>query len=120
MFVAGIDIGSLSSKAAIMDDNKIVSWVLDRTGPDSEEISRKVMGETLRRANLGMEDIVYIVSTGYGRVVVPFANKIITEISCHAKGANWFFPETRTVLDMGGRIVRPFGVMKRGRSRPLL
>ena len=103
MIVAGIDIGSLSSKAAIMEDNKILSWSLDRTGPDSEAISRKVMDETLRKANLKMSDLAYIVSTGYGRVVVPFANKSITEISCHAKGANYFFPGTRTILDMGGQ-----------------
>jgi len=103
MFTCGIDIGSLSSKAAIMDDGKIVSWILDRTGPDSIETSNKVMEATLSKANLKMSDIAYIVSTGYGRVVVPFANKSITEISCHAKGANYFFPRTRTILDMGGQ-----------------
>ena len=55
------------------------------------------------QANLSLDDIDYIVSTGYGRIIVPFANKNITEISCHAKGAHWFYPEVRTILDMGGQ-----------------
>lgn len=103
MITAGIDIGSLSSNSVIMDENEIVSWVVERTGPDSIEAANRVMNGALAKANLEFEDIEYIVSTGYGRVVVPFANKNITEISCHAKGANWFFPEVRTILDMGGQ-----------------
>jgi predicted CoA-substrate-specific enzyme activase len=50
-----------------------------------------------------LADMDFIVSTGYGRIVIPFANKNISEISCHAKGANYFFPSVRTILDMGGQ-----------------
>ncbi len=50
-----------------------------------------------------VKDIEYTVATGYGRVIVPFSNKNITEISCHAKGAHYFFPSVRTILDMGGQ-----------------
>jgi len=50
-----------------------------------------------------LEDIGWVIATGYGRVIVPFANETVTEISCHATGANWLFPSVRTVLDMGGQ-----------------
>ena len=75
MITAGIDIGSLSSNSVIMNDDEIVSWVVERTGPDSIEAANRVMTGALTKANLEFEDIEYIVSTGYGRVVVPFANK---------------------------------------------
>jgi len=103
MITAGIDIGSLSAEAVLMEDNEILSWVVDRTGPDSVAIAQKVMDDALEKANVKFEDIAYTVSTGYGRVIVPFANRNITEISCHAKGENWFFPDVRTILDMGGQ-----------------
>ena len=103
MITVGIDIGSVSAKTAIMIDGKIASWSLTKTGADSAETAKKVMNQALENVNLKLEDVEYIVSTGYGRVVVPFANKSITEISCHAKGANWFFPTVRSILDMGGQ-----------------
>jgi len=103
MLTMGIDIGSLTGKALILKDNEILDWTLMRTGADSGETAAKVSQDLLRKANLTLEDMDFIVSTGYGRIVVPFANKNITEISCHAKGANWFFPGVRTILDMGGQ-----------------
>jgi len=86
-----------------LQDNKILSWHIMLTGPDSVETSKKVMDETLKKADLSLNDIEYVVSTGYGRVVVPFANRNITEITCHAKGANWLLANVRTILDMGGQ-----------------
>lgn len=103
MLTMGIDIGSLTGKALILKDNEILDWVLMRTGADSGETAEKVSNDLLGKTNLSLGDMDYIVSTGYGRVVVPFANKNITEISCHARGANWFFPDVRTILDMGGQ-----------------
>lgn len=103
MIVAGVDIGSLTGKALILEDNKILSWSLIPTGADSEETAKKAMNIVLDDAALSLDDLEYIVSTGYGRVVVPFASRNITEISCHAKGAHWFFPEVCTILDMGGQ-----------------
>ncbi len=103
MITAGVDIGSLSSKAAILADNKIVSWHLAPTGLNVEEIAQRVIGKALDKAGLRLNDVAYIIGTGYGRLRVPFAHKNITEISCHAKGAHWFFPEVRTILDLGGQ-----------------
>ena len=82
---------------------KILSYSNIRTGGDSRETSQKVIDKALESSGVAFNDIEYIVSTGYGRVIVPFADKNITEISCHAKGAHWSFPSARTVLDMGGQ-----------------
>ena len=103
MIVAGVDIGSLTAKALILKDDEIFCWDIILTGADSTETAQKVMDETLSKAGLSFDSIEYTVSTGYGRVLVPFANKNITEISCHAKGANWVLPSVRTILDMGGQ-----------------
>ena len=104
MITAGIDIGSMTAKAVLLKDSKILSSSLIPTGPDSPVTAKKAMDEALKNGNaLNLEDVDYIVSTGYGRVVVPFAQKNVTEISCHAKGAHWVFPEVRTILDMGGQ-----------------
>lgn len=103
MVTAGVDVGALTGKAVILEDNEILSWSLLPTGPDSTETAIKAMDAAMAKAGLSLGDIQCIVSTGYGRIVVPFAEKAITEISCHAKGANWFFPGVHTILDMGGQ-----------------
>jgi bzd-type benzoyl-CoA reductase Q subunit len=103
MITLGVDIGSLTGKALVLKDNEILAWDLILTGPDSVETATATTNNVLEKAALKLEDMNFIVSTGYGRIVVPFANKNVSEISCHAKGANWFFPSARTILDMGGQ-----------------
>ena len=103
MITAGIDLGSLSAKAAIIAGNELLSWSLSMAGVDKALIGKRVLEDALLRANLTNNDIDYVISTGYGRTMVPFAQKQITEITCHAVGANWLFPRVRTVLDMGGQ-----------------
>ena len=103
MITAGVDIGSLTGKALILQDDNILAWSLIRTNPDSNVTVQRAMDTALEKAGLSLDDMDYVVSTGYGRLVVPFAQRNVTEISCHAKGAHWFFPEVRTILDMGGQ-----------------
>ncbi len=103
MITLGVDIGSLTGKALILRDNEILAWDLILTGPDSSETGTAVTNNALNKAGLTLKDMDFIVSTGYGRIVIPFADRNISEISCHAKGANWFFPDVRTILDMGGQ-----------------
>jgi len=103
MITAGVDIGSLTGKTLILSDNSILAWSLIPTGANSAETATRATDLALKKANISLDNIDYIVSTGYGRVVVPFAHKNITEISCHAKGAHWFLPQVRTILDMGGQ-----------------
>lgn len=103
MIVAGIDIGSRSAKAAIMKDGEIVGSVIRDTGAESIKTAYQAIETALHNANLELDDLNYTIATGYGRVLVPFANDNVSEISCHARGVNWYFPSVRTILDMGGQ-----------------
>ncbi len=115
MIVAGIDIGSRSAKAVLMDNSSILSWVIGDTGPESIETSRLTMEKALKTTGLSLTDVQYTVATGYGRVLVPFANENISEISCHARGINWYFPSARTILDMGGQDCKAISCDEAGR-----
>ncbi len=104
---AGVDVGSVGSKAVIMADGEIYSWSVMRTGSNSSDSAKKVLGWAIDGTGLELSDFNYIVGTGYGRVNVPMANRAITEIACHAKGANYIWgPTVRTVLDVGGQDVK--------------
>lgn len=103
VITAGVDIGSVSSKAAVLLDGEVYCYSLYRTGFSSPDSARKVMDSLLNCTGMEMKDINFVVGTGYGRVSVPFANKTITEISCHAHGASYMNPAIRTILDMGGQ-----------------
>jgi predicted CoA-substrate-specific enzyme activase len=101
-YFAGIDIGSTMTKVVIMNKG-IISSIIGPTGPEQRRLANKVMERALKEVDLPFKAITYIVATGYGRINVPFADKQITEISCHAKGVASFFPEARTVIDIGGQ-----------------
>jgi predicted CoA-substrate-specific enzyme activase len=103
MITAGIDIGSSTSKAVLFGDDGILSHSIILTGSESAHSASQVMNEVLQKSNLSPEALQYIVATGYGRIIVPFAHEALTELTCHARGANWLFPEVRTILDMGGQ-----------------
>ncbi len=104
MYVMGIDSGSTSTNAVIMDKNrKIVASSVVRTGAKSGESAQRILKEVLEKAGCTREDIAWIVSTGYGRVSIPFADENVTEISCHGRGAHYFNPAVRTILDIGGQ-----------------
>lgn len=104
MYVLGIDSGSTSTNAVILNENKeIVAFDVVRTGAKSGESAERILAEILERAGLKREDISLIVSTGYGRVSIPFADENVTEISCHGRGAHYFNPDVRTILDIGGQ-----------------
>ncbi|TET92470.1 MAG: 2-hydroxyglutaryl-CoA dehydratase, partial [Desulfobacteraceae bacterium] len=101
-YFAGIDIGSTMTKVVIMNKG-IISSIMGPTGPEQRRLANKVMERALKEVDLPFKAITYIVATGYGRINVPFADKQITEISCHAKGVASFFPEAKTVIDIGGQ-----------------
>ena len=101
-YFAGVDIGSTMTKVVIMNQAMLAS-VIGPTGPEHRKLANRVMEEALARANLSFDDITYVVATGYGRINVPFADKQITEISCHARGVGYLLPEVRTVIDIGGQ-----------------
>ena len=101
-YFAGVDIGSTMTKVVIMNQ-AIVASVIGPTGPEHRKLANRVMEEALAKAKLSFDDITYVVATGYGRINVPFADKQITEISCHARGVSYLLPEARTVIDIGGQ-----------------
>ena len=104
MYVLGIDSGSTSTNAVIMDqDRNIKAFSVVRTGAKSGESAERILTDVLGKAGLQREDLSWIVSTGYGRVSIPFADETVTEISCHGKGAHYFNPRIRTILDIGGQ-----------------
>jgi bzd-type benzoyl-CoA reductase Q subunit len=114
---AGVDIGSVSSQAAILADGELYAYANTRTGYNSPESARNVTNWALEATNgMTLGDIHFTVGTGYGRVKVPFANKAITEIACHARGANYMYgPTVRTVMDMGGQDLKAIRCDERGK-----
>jgi predicted CoA-substrate-specific enzyme activase len=100
----GVDSGSLTAKAVIMNGNKeIIAHSVRQFTFVSEKAVKVVVEDVLTIAGLKLEDISYIVTTGYGRRRITFGNKAITEITCHAKGANYVYPQARTIIDIGGQ-----------------
>jgi predicted CoA-substrate-specific enzyme activase len=101
-YFAGVDIGSSMTKVVISGEG-VVASVIGPTGPEHRKLAHKVMEEALRQAHLGFGDLTYVVATGYGRINVPFADRQVTEITCHAKGTHSLLPSARTVIDIGGQ-----------------
>jgi predicted CoA-substrate-specific enzyme activase len=114
MFFAGIDIGSRGAKAVILEDGAILSSFIGDTGPESAETAVMAFTECAKGPGLKKEDMDYIVATGYGRVSVPFSQDNVSEISCHAKGAQWHLPSVRTILDMGGQDCKAINCNEKG------
>lgn len=113
---AGVDVGSVSSQAVVMVDDQLFCYSNTRTGSDSPESARKATDMALDGTGMTLEDIHYVVGTGYGRVNVPFANRALTEIACHARGANFMYgPSVRTILDMGGQDCKAINCDARGK-----
>lgn len=101
----GIDIGSRNSKAVLLHSGRLYTALLP-TGLNMQETARELLEELFENANITMEDIDFIVGTGYGRVSLKFdtvPSEILTEISCHAMGAHYLNAGTRTIIDIGGQ-----------------
>ena len=104
MYFAGVDIGSTMTKVVLMDKSgNLLSAIKGPTGPEHRQLANEVMRQALEQASLQINDISYIVATGYGRLNVPFADRQITELSCHARGVSSLFPNVRTAIDIGGQ-----------------
>ncbi|HWQ40579.1 MAG TPA: acyl-CoA dehydratase activase [Desulfosporosinus sp.] len=113
MITAGIDVGSTATKAVIFD-GAIRSMAIAPTGWNPKEAGRNIFNEALNKAGLLERDIDMIVGTGYGRVSLSFIGKKVTEITCHAKGAKFLFPQTRTIIDIGGQDSKVIAVAEDG------
>jgi benzoyl-CoA reductase subunit A len=103
----GIDVGSVSSQAVIMSDGDFFAYGNMRTGSNSPDSARNALKFALEKTGMPEDRIDYSIGTGYGRVNVPMADRTVTEIACHARGANFIYgPTVRTVLDVGGQDIK--------------
>src|SRR3990172_1621657 len=115
MVVCGIDVGARTAKAVLLVDGEIAAHSIVRTGPESAAAAEAALERALETTALRREDIELTVATGYGRVVVPFAQRNVTEIACHARGNHHFFPGVRTILDMGGQDCKAIRIDESGK-----
>lgn len=117
MRTAGIDIGSITAKAAIVEDGGILGTKIIFTGYNAEGAGVKVYEDLLSEFGLDTSSIAKIVSTGYGRNSVKFADKTFTEIMAHAAGAYLLNPKIRTIIDIGGQDSKAIALDEKGKVR---
>lgn len=104
VLAAGVDVGSTQTKAILLNERRdIVGRSLINTGANVTLAADRAFQEAVKSAGIPREEVNYVVGTGYGRYKVTFGDAQITEISCHARGAYFLFPDTRTVIDIGGQ-----------------
>jgi predicted CoA-substrate-specific enzyme activase len=99
----GIDIGSTMTKVVITAEEDIVSSLVKSTTPEQRLLAYSAMEEALEHEHIPFNDISCIIATGYGRINVPFADKQVTEITCHTRGVAKLIPYVRTIIDIGGQ-----------------
>ncbi|MEW6439822.1 MAG: acyl-CoA dehydratase activase [bacterium] len=114
MIFAGVDVGSLSAEAVLIDEDEILASSIIVVKPDPVESAKIVMDLVLKESGLRKEEIAWCVSTGYGRERIPFAGHNVSEISCHGKGAFWANPEVRTIVDVGGQDCKAIRIDRSG------
>lgn len=114
-YAAGVDVGSTQTKAVIVDEERrIVARALTETGANVIQAAQSAFEQALDEAGLEEREVEFVVGTGYGRYKVTFGNTQVTEISCHGRGAVHMFPDTRTVVDMGGQDTKAISVSPDG------
>ncbi len=114
-FIAGCDVGSLTSKVVIMKHGRIMGSAIIKSRPKPKESAEVVMQRALDAAKMDLEDIAYCTGTGYGREKISFVRDIKSEISCHGKGARWLLPSVKTIIDIGGQDCKAMKVDGDGR-----
>lgn len=114
-YVAGIDSGSTSTDVVIMDtEEHIVSTVILPTGGGANISAEHALRDALNKVGLSRSDISVIFKTGYGRDYIADGDDSVTEITCHARGAHFLSPESRTVIDIGGQDSKVIRIDKTG------
>ena len=103
MLFCGVDIGAATAKVVILEDGRIVSYSIVPTGYSVPVAAERALKEAMEKIQSSPFKFDYAVSTGYGRYGVSFAHQAITEIICHARGAHFYSPSIRTVIDIGGQ-----------------
>jgi predicted CoA-substrate-specific enzyme activase len=112
---AGCDVGSLTTKAVLLKHRRLLGAAIIRSGPRPAVSAVEVMEQVLQATGLSLSDIDSCVGTGYGRDKIPFVDRTVSEISCHARGAKWMIPSARTVFDIGGQDCKVIRLDRQGR-----
>ena len=116
MITAGIDVGSTYTKAVIMNSKgEIIAKAMKNTGFRLTQVAREIFEQCLNELELPQAAVSYIIATGVGRHQCDFKNLTVTELTAGARGALHFFPETKTVLDIGGQTMKASRVDENGR-----
>jgi (R)-2-hydroxyacyl-CoA dehydratese activating ATPase len=118
LYIAGIDIGSTYTKAIALNERReVVGTAVRRTGFKLAQAAEAVFEELLKNCGLERAAVTYVAATGYGRFTVPFRNTQVTELTAHARAAVHLFPDTRTILDIGGQDIKAIKIDAEGRVK---
>ncbi len=115
MYTVGVDVGAITAKAAVLENEELIATAIIMAGYDRAAAAAQVLDQAMSQARITREKVAGLVGTGYGRVQVPGADRTVTEITCHARGAHYLYPQTRTVIDIGGQDSKAISVGKTGR-----
>ncbi len=115
MYTAGVDVGAITAKAAIFNDGNLLATAVILAGYNRTAAALQVLNQALAQARLTREKIARLIGTGYGRIQVPGADRTLTEITCHARGAHYLCPDTRTVIDIGGQDSKGISISANGK-----
>lgn len=114
MIFAGIDIGSNTTKAALLKNDVVIATQVLPSGYQHSEIAEKIYSDILDQTGYRADQVERVISTGYGRNSVPFAQKALTEIICHAAGAHFIHPGLRGIIDVGGQDSKAISLDEKG------
>ena len=103
MITVGIDVGSITTKAAVVEDGNLISDRVMLTGYNAQDAGTKVYEDIIAELGIKASAVDKIIATGYGRKSVAIADKAVTEITCHAVGAHYLNPAVRSIIDIGGQ-----------------
>lgn len=115
MRVAGIDIGAGTAKMLILEDDEIDAFAVMPVKGNVAQAAEQVTHAAMEKAGISLETLDYVVSTGYGRNAIPFANKAASEIICHAIGVHFLIPNARTIIDIGAQDSKVIKVNEEGK-----
>jgi len=115
MITVGVDVGSITAKAAVINDDGIAATKVILTGYNSKNAGKQVFKGVLANAGIESSQVDCIIATGYGRNSVNFADKAVTEITCHAAGAHYLNPDIRSIIDIGGQDSKAIVINENGK-----
>jgi (R)-2-hydroxyacyl-CoA dehydratese activating ATPase len=115
MITVGVDVGSITAKAAVIIDDGIAATIVILTGYNAKNAGEQVFEGVLANAGIESSQVDRIIATGYGRNSVSFADKAITEITCHAAGAHYLNPDIRSIIDIGGQDSKAIVINEKGK-----